>query len=1110
MEMPTRQAYYHIEYSLLPDSKEPTKVDLVLFGLTAKVYTEKETRVLTPWQEGDRVWLAWSQSVQLCVTRQLLVKMPTHKITFRVWDTKDKVSTKAKYARPKVVRLPPGRVEEPDHTGAVPESEAEGSGGTKSLVCKLRAVYEKQNSRNGAAKPQRENTVVEHKSSAQTSCSTDRKRAQKGTTTQEAAQPSTQRCVHYGGVDHLGRTDVKGNNPEAVPEKVMISYMKGKVMKASKEKPAQKLAQEDQAEKEDTCRIGAALAELEVMNLLAGDRSVTECFRTCSGGVSAGLCSITLDQPLLSEELMMELNPLVITIFSASSLPSTPVPYQVLQQKCLPVYCQYSFPNMPLHKTKGQQHGSNVYFRDVNVIFTGLLSAADLVQILRGTAVEIEVHDRDRKVENPPASPAIFGTEPNDDKLASVVLVTNKCTTHNPFREKQKLPEPYGIAKLNLSDLLHGQKCLNLILPVRRSCAGSWLGGGMNEVETASTLERHWGDSMPMGRYIEANSTLKVQVEIARPLDPDLLKSGGHLPFGRIIYIFKCNDVPVLNTLRSEILRVNAKAFQLDAHTEEMAWRVLCGYRMNSKDRVHQNLNVLTGFHMVDKTLHLFVLEGLEQAIKKLWETVPIMLNEDAEKQVTVLYNSSLSFSERLYDILDVGLTPVHLHEPLARIVKEPLVYIRDLMPQDCLQAILRINHLCQVKTLEEVVQNNLFPSAMMVLSLGQEFGLVPSRGLDGFMGQSKDSQERSCHQVPQRKAHTPLNNSNTEYMAWKQQQVFYAKDFVQTNIERVQKASSILQKTKQNVVMVAEVSGSRPAHNYSVQTMNCTVRAQELLRKEMAKEPSRRFTYNQHYHSFTVAPVDVEAAQKASKSRSRAAWRTSVGFVYPGFKSSQESNRHPKQPDEARVEELRKPWRENILHGNTLWPTLNRCTWPWNQRHEDFELYSKPPAAFGPVPPFSIHLAGEALRQEQLQTAHAQYARWLKKVLPDKNCLASGRIPEFKCHMRRVGLDKLHDLLKDKPMKISLKSMEKIKNTDWYSTARAERGYSPTSAIGQYRQCHLGCSWRPHSFQHRQAALPLTAEEKCLHVFQKPPQTHETPSYTQCRRHIKETTIHH
>ncbi len=67
------------------------------------------------------------------------------------------------------------------------------------------------------------------------------------------------------------------------------------------------------------------------------------------------------------------------------------------------------------------------------------------------------------------------------------------------------------------------------------------------------------------------------------------------------------------------------------------------------------------------------------------------------------------------------------------------------------------------------------------------------------------------------------------------------------------------------------------------------------------------------------------------------------------------------------------QPWRENILHGNKLKPTLSRFRLPWIHRHQDFELYSKPPLKFGPELPLSIHLAGNIF-VKGLRTAFVVY----------------------------------------------------------------------------------------------------------------------------------------
>eukprot|EP00069_Balaena_mysticetus_P016968 bmy_09945T0 len=97
--------YYHIEYFLLPDDGEPKKVDVVVFPALAKVFLDSGIKTIRPWQEGDKVWVSWTQSFNINMTKELLKKINFHKITLRLWDTKDKVSKKAKHYQLKPCRF---------------------------------------------------------------------------------------------------------------------------------------------------------------------------------------------------------------------------------------------------------------------------------------------------------------------------------------------------------------------------------------------------------------------------------------------------------------------------------------------------------------------------------------------------------------------------------------------------------------------------------------------------------------------------------------------------------------------------------------------------------------------------------------------------------------------------------------------------------------------------------------------------------------------------------------------------------------------------------------------------------------------------------------------
>lgn len=105
IEAPKAQKYFHFEYVLLPEFTEPTKVDVVMFGVVAKLYMDHESRLIKPWQEGDKIWLSWSHSIDLQVTKEALMKALSHQIQVKIWDTKDKVSAKARFDRPKAFRV---------------------------------------------------------------------------------------------------------------------------------------------------------------------------------------------------------------------------------------------------------------------------------------------------------------------------------------------------------------------------------------------------------------------------------------------------------------------------------------------------------------------------------------------------------------------------------------------------------------------------------------------------------------------------------------------------------------------------------------------------------------------------------------------------------------------------------------------------------------------------------------------------------------------------------------------------------------------------------------------------------------------------------------------
>ena len=49
------------------------------------------------------MWISWNHSVDIGVTNEYLIKLRDHKIILKIWDTKDKVSSKVKLSKPNTI-----------------------------------------------------------------------------------------------------------------------------------------------------------------------------------------------------------------------------------------------------------------------------------------------------------------------------------------------------------------------------------------------------------------------------------------------------------------------------------------------------------------------------------------------------------------------------------------------------------------------------------------------------------------------------------------------------------------------------------------------------------------------------------------------------------------------------------------------------------------------------------------------------------------------------------------------------------------------------------------------------------------------------------------------
>ncbi|XP_069101496.1 uncharacterized protein [Argopecten irradians] len=1043
IEKPRPQRWYHIEYYLLPDEEELIKSDVVSYGPAVKIFTEHDSRVLRTWQEGDLTWISWIENNTVNVSRDLLMKLFNHTVELRIWDETDKMktnskvntklSTSARWDRPLNFKLPSTKPEQAmsnDEKENFMKMSEEEKKGVKGIVLRQSKSYTKMQPK----KCQDTRSIP-----TQVTFSTKKKEVKNEpekppSPTGRTESPTPKTLV---GVSNKKLDSQDGSRIEALKEAQRIKRQK-------KSDAAQLAAQQaaDQIFKFGTCMIPVRMA-----NFFTGMKSVTSRLAEPVMGVEDCFISLKVDGPIMSEKQKLELNPMIIKVHSCTNLPDSPISYPELKMRCKPVYCKYEFFKQPVHTSAGRDHARNIYWDDVNVVLTGTLDPSELRQYLNGPPLEIEVHDRDRREEDVRLKPTLFGDDLEDEKISNVGTITSRRTLHNPFTGRNKPWDPYGTTKVDLSELLLGHKYLHIKVPIHNcgipDVLGSKDGGDGKLVGFPGAVDGPVDRPISAGHYVSSNTMMKIKIELAHPLTtPEKvaihqpLGSTRECPFGRIVFIFDYKNTALLHQLQNLVTDVNAQALELDDMPQHVINAALSTYKLSLEQQKSRTLNIVTGFQVMDGVMHLFLLEGLhEQAIKTLWNSLP----KPEKSDVKVLYNSDMSFSERLYGPLDVDLCRVKLHESLTQIIQQPLLYVRDMVPKACFEALIRIYELTKLDQMRSVVRNDLFPNADMIISMSKEFG-VPLTQADFEELQPEEEKLREPDvQVTHydsfiretSRLWTPIDHYNKEYverLGNREQQ----HNFIHENKQDIKNASEINKKEREMNKVPTIHADVKVAHNYSSQTLNSTELAKEKLRQMLAEHPDTRYTYCQDYHhSMTVVPVNVEALKKQAQKETKERWKTETGWIYPGMKTMQECNVHPGRPDTARAEELTErtqihviwPWRENILHVGMLQPPLDRDCFPWDVRHLDMELYRRPRSLFGEEP-VTIHLAGEKLKKERLDALRKDFEKWRSKQVVDDTrqyfhrCLMETELDD----KGQNQVDKLRGLLKDNPNKLSLR----------------------------------------------------------------------------------------
>lgn len=1158
IEAPRAQNYYHLEYRLLPpeapgsgttaQDDELSKTDVVTYGVACKVYMEKhDARVVKTWQEGDITWFSWAHSHTITVSKELLLRMFNHTVELRVWDTKDKCSTRARFDRPKAFRLPQPK----------PGEKPEDIGGVKAMVTKQMKNYIAQQPRKGVPiRPLPSEIPIPHFMDPRkhSMSAMESRRSRSGQISSSAASKvlvavpnknakdgkTFDRLGQLAGAQRLEErssprskkskaTSSPSKSPSGVSQTGGRSNDPGddKSRKApSKEERdlRKQIAEKAKANAEYIKRNGICMIPLRLALLFGDKKNITSRLEDPIPGIGDVFFSVSTNVPLLSASQKEELNPMMIEVKSATALPAAPLSFADLRLKCHPVYCKYKFFKEPNHVTPGKEHDRNIYWEDTSVVLLGIMEPSELREYLNGPGMQIEVHDRDRKPEEVTLKPTLFGDDLEDEKIANVGTVESRRTTHNPFKGRDKPWDPYGLVQVDLSELLLGHRYLELKLPIHNCPLPDILGqtplGGSNKLlGIAGAVDGPVERPLSAGQYVQDTAMLKVKIELAHPLTTptklaakEYIPTSKQCPFNRIVFIFGYSNVELLNNLQTLVMGINAKALGLDSMPQHVIDAALSTYKLSVIQQCSLDLDIVTGFHILDGQNHLFVLEGLrDKAINVLWDVLPKPENSD----VKVLYNSDLSFSCRLYGPLDVDLCRVKLHEPLLVIVQQSLLYIRDMVFRPCFDALMKLDQVTRTHKMKDVVRNELFPTAEMIVSMSREFG-VPFTQKDFEELQCKPmthgdslTQEGECavtmvrpYKPEPSRNWTPIDNFNKDYVD-SIKKGREPQDFIEANILDVQaksEASAAERERNRKPRIYADVGDE--TYNYSTQALNSMELAREKLRKYLhSLDPNGRFAFNQEFMSAMFCPVNLKEEEKDLAAAERAKWKSSEGWVYPGVKSTRQSNQHSKRPDPARLDELNDDWIENILHSNIFRSPLSRGPFPWTLRHDDVDLYTRPPPNFGNKETLSIQSTGVQKEAEKLAVKMQQFDEWKSKIVVDDTYQHFHRVlPATELLMKGMRssnqIDRLGGLLKDPPKKLSLMLEDPspnnipalaVVNNPFVDTLARASGISlqpavPEEKIGPFRGFNPGLY--NHSWSHNNNHIPCRNYEH--DVFRK------------------------
>lgn len=725
---------------------------------------------------------------------------------------------------------------------------------------------------------------------------------------------------------------------------------------------------------------------------------------------------------LLSDEIAMHLNPMLVTLDAVHRLPQELGPGQTRGRVHAVVDAFGQRRATAAHELNTR---AGVRFQAHQVLFIGTWRQGELREYLQTARLVVDVHDRD-------IPPLPGASEQHDHAQVPTPPAAGKPETPRmtaaAAKGKGQAPAPsagatdetslgwasaappdggaaHGSARFSLGELLnprlkHGLTLRSGLEPVcgqRRNRRGgadgirvsTLFGGGQ---ELLASMDSVSYEVVP--RYLEAGSFVTLSVSLARPLHPPVwsaevggtargpvvlqggtltgsllatltgqpanagLQDAGYERFARIVLNIDYRRTTLMKRLLSIIHNNNVTVMNLDSGQA----RALATVELTEEQRIDPDLDILTGFVVMDKFTRVVVIEGLLEGATR--QVVELLGSVGAQRKCKFLFDPNLGFGQRLYAEFNLTLRHIKLRENnLEALTQRPDLCLQGRCDDEVAGGLNRLVEMKRTEHLHILKNTNAFPMAQTIVMIETQYGdYVADRELaGGCVAGAAGGDDRSCISRGTKLTNKTAANKQADAeeeesgdgdsAAEREAPVRSARlvmkaglnmtnrPFARTLAERAAEPSpDILSLNRATVRELSDQTAAaapprkcgprkrvdtsflegQPVHIYSGQRLNSAELQMRALRSEaMSQEGQKLLTYSEARNSGCFPMLEKEVPLDRMLRQSVDFEDSREPFRYPRQREASDYAKLPRDVSDARKDDLHTPWVENQFHSD-------------------------------------------------------------------------------------------------------------------------------------------------------------------------------------------------